>query len=326
MSNVAVLQPQRSIRDYSPAQLSLIRQTVAKDTTPTEFDMFVTVCRSVGLDPFRKQIYCAVYNKDDAEKRKCVFITGIDGFRAVAARNRDYRPDDQEPEIVTDPDLKGTSNPLGIVKATVRVYKYGPDGKWYPCVGVAHWSEFAPMKQGNVEWVKTGEVYPVGHKKAGKDKYRPVQKDGAEPVPDGKWATMPHVMLAKCAEAQALRKGWPEDLSGIYAPEEMDQAMVDITPSAEIEQHEQQKRLQLVGATRAIPILWKVGEPIQYVPVGKLGDEAAKYIKDSDMPAELKWWWETNTAGFREFWAISKSDALGVRQLYEARLKTLEGQ
>lgn len=38
------------------------------------------------------------------------------------------------------------------------------------------------------------------------------------------WKKMPRVMLAKCAEARALRRGWPKELHGIYAEEEMDQA------------------------------------------------------------------------------------------------------
>lgn len=71
----------------------------------------------------------------------------------------------------------------------VRIYKKGIPR---PFVGVAHFSEYVAKK-----------------------------KDGK---PTQMWSEKPHIMISKCAEALALRKAFPEDMAGLYVPEEMDQA------------------------------------------------------------------------------------------------------
>lgn len=323
MNNVARLQTVEPLRarDYSPAQLSLIKRTVAADCNDPEFSLFVEVCKRVGLDPFRRQIYAVVYNKDNAERRKMSIITGIDGFRAVAARNRDYRPDDAEPQFTVDESLKGTDNPLGLVKAMVRCFKMGPDRQWYPVIGVAYWSEFAPIKEmaDSYEWVETGEFW----KDSGKPKMKKVPKGDVRLEPEGKWKTMPHVMLAKCAESQAIRKGWPEDLSGIYAPEELAAAEV-LDASQMVEMHHREERQKIIGSKDAIAIWWNASEPLDMVSIGQFPDRALAFFKDCQSLVELENWKNVNRVSLQAFWAMSKTDALAVKAEMEKRIKELE--
>jgi phage recombination protein Bet len=321
MNQVAVqntVVPMRA-RDYSGPQLALIQRTVAADCEPTEFNLFMEVARRVGLDPFRRQIYAVVYNKDKPKKRRMSIITGIDGFRAVAARGGDYRPDENEPEITYDATLKNPeTNPLGIVKAVVRCFKFGPDKQWHPVVGVAYWDEFAPLKE-KMNKVDTGETWPNGDKK-----YDLVGTGVFTLSADSKWRTMARVMLPKCAEAQAIRKGWPEDLSGIYAPEEMARAeVIDVTATEVIEEHAKEERLKLVGAKDGIAICWTPGGALEMVPIGKMTDRAMEFFARATNEADIQGWAQTNRVSLQRYWAEHKADALGIKTAMEKRVKEL---
>lgn len=308
MSNIVPIQPQRP-RDYTPAQLDLVKRTVAADCNHDEFSLFVEVCKRVGLDPFRKQIYAMVYSKDDPDKRKLSIITGIDGFRAVAARNQDYRPDDAEPSITYRDDLKDpVTNPLGIEKAVVRAFKLAPNGEWHPVVGVAYWDEFAPVEEIWEYSQEAGKRQPSGKFKLG-----------------GNWIRMGRIMIVKCAEAQALRKGWPEDLSGVYAPEELARADAEATAAEQVEEYQKEQRQRLIGAHNAIMVQWSAGEPLAPVPMGQFADKCLAFIRTAEEP-QLNAWESINRNSLKEFWAASKGDALEIKKAIEARRRELGQQ
>jgi phage recombination protein Bet len=186
MTALAVVGNKQMVAEWGERQLALIRRTVAKDCNNDEFDLFINMCRSLNLDPLRKQIYAFVYNKDKPDKRQLTIVTAISGFRTIAERTGNYRPDEEGPTYVFDNNYKSPTNPIGLVSAKVRVYKFS-HGAWHPVTETAFWDEAAPIKD---EWAWDNES----------GKRKPTGRQALDT--SGQWGKMPRLMLAKCFDEQ----------------------------------------------------------------------------------------------------------------------------
>lgn len=69
--------------EWTPDQMKLITDVVAKRATPDELKLFLYRCKNLGLDPLTPgQIYFIKYNDNTPGS----IVVGIDGFRSKAAR------------------------------------------------------------------------------------------------------------------------------------------------------------------------------------------------------------------------------------------------
>ncbi len=297
--------PLRSL-DFTNNQLALIRKTVAADTNQDEFELFVHTAKHLRLDPLRRQIYAFVFSKDKPDKRRMSIIVAIDGFRAIADRTGCYRPDEDEPTFEIDQALKSATNPIGLVKATVRVWKHS-HGDWHKVTASAYWDEYAPIKD---EW---GEGEDGRRRKTGKQALDQ----------SGNWPKMPRLMLAKVAEALALRTAWPDDFSNDYAAEEVDRSRAqDMTAWEAAEAGATEKRLAQIGQGQTILFQFDPTGPLEPVPLGKIADRVAEFVqKNREEVSAIGLFESRNRHALREFWGRQPGDALEVKRILEAAMK-----
>ena len=297
MNQIARIQP-AGVASWTSRQLDTIKRTVARDTNDDEFNLFIEYAKAKQLDPFSKQIIAVVYSKDNAEKRKMTIIVTQDGQRVLASRCRDYRPAETEPEFTLQPGLKSPTNPLGIEKVTVTLWKQDSSSTWHPVKGWAYWDEYAPIKE---EWAFDQES----------QKRKPTGKSILDP--SGNWAKMPRVMLAKCANMVALRAGWPETFAGLYVEEEMDRAIAqDLTASEMVETEREQRRMKSIAMSDdEYPFVDHEGT-MTFIPAGRYGDRIIMTARNCTEVAELDAMKTRNREGLKRFWARHKDDGLTV--------------
>lgn len=67
---------------YTAGEIGVIQQSVAKGTTTTELAYFLNVAKSMGLNPFNKEVWCYKDNRGNV-----LIFAGRDGFLAKAQQS-----------------------------------------------------------------------------------------------------------------------------------------------------------------------------------------------------------------------------------------------
>jgi hypothetical protein len=129
---------------------------------------------------------------------------------------------------------------------------------------------------------------------------------------------MPFLTLAKCAEAQAIRKGWPEDLSNTFVGEEIEQAALNLHPPRRPRQGRRANVLARIGGHGALIIDWLDATPLAPVPLGQLADRIVAFHRErragSSPLARAQLACAAGILGTRP------ADALGLKQGFEKTL------
>lgn len=170
--------------EFSKDQIDLIKRTIAVGATDDELHLFLMQSKRMGLDPFSRQIHAVKRKAWDSDTRETRDVMSIQ-VGIDGYRLVADRTGRYAPGRATTYEYDDDGN---LRSATAYVQKCVSD-HWMECSATAHLKE-----------------------------YQQTKKDGN---PTQMWANKPHIMLGKCAEALALRRAFPAELSGVYTDDEM---------------------------------------------------------------------------------------------------------
>ena len=236
-------------------QIALVKRAIAKDASDDELALFIAQCNRTGLDPFARQIYAISRKERDSDgnyRQRMTIQVSVDGLRLIAERTGRYA---------------GQLGP----------WWCGKDGQWREV-----WLEDDPPAAAKIGVIRSDFSQPL-HAVATYRSYAQLTRDGK---PTRMWATMPDVMLAKCAESLALRKAFPQEMSGLYTTEEMGQA-------------------QTIDA---------MARPVESEPLALEQQKPQPHWIDSQQVRSRFWGWAYNTMTLSEEQVYA---ALGVDQIHD---------
>jgi phage recombination protein Bet len=187
--------------------IQVLQDSVYPGAQVASIKMVINVCKAAGKDPLKKPYHIvpmsvATGAKDsngyDIKKMRDVIMPGINDYRTDAARTGQHA---------------GTSDP-----------EFGPDHtetlEGYT-ITFPLWCRVVVKRR-----MPSGEIVEFSAKEMWKENYATKSSKSIEP--NAMWKRRPYAQLAKCAEAQALRKGFPE-VGNQPTADEMEGKEIDIS-------------------------------------------------------------------------------------------------
>jgi phage recombination protein Bet len=170
---------------------STLKNSLYKGAKDDSIQMVVEYCKACKLDPMQKPVHIVPMWDKNTKSMKDTIMPGIGLYRIQAARSNKYAG-------VSEPEYGDTVNTtLGGVSIS------------YP-----EWCKVTVRKLvGNNIVEFTAKEYWL-------ENYATARKDSD--APNAMWLKRPFGQLAKCAEAQALRKAFPEIITQQPTAEEME--------------------------------------------------------------------------------------------------------
>lgn len=209
--NAVVKMPNTNITAFAMNEQELVdvlRTSLYPGAADNSIKMVISYCKASSLDPMQKPVHIVPMWDSKAKAMRDVIMPGVGLYRTQAARSGQLAGV-SEPEFGPDKTEK-----LGGVEITypewcrVTVKRELPSGKVVEFTAIERWKENYAVKGGQEKSI----------------------------APNAMWFKRPYGQIAKCAQAQAFRIGFPEAGAAPTADEMEGKAIDEYAGGATIDQ------------------------------------------------------------------------------------------
>lgn len=192
--NQVVTQQSGAVAPTESELIATLSKSLYPGAAPESIRMVLAYCRAAGLDPMMKPVHIVGMWDSKAKEMRDVVLPGVSLYRTQASRTGEFGGIG-EPEFGPMVELDLREKGGGALK-----------------ISVPEWCRVTVKRR-----LESGYVAEFTAREFWIENYATAGRDCT--APNAMWRKRPQGQLAKCAEAQALRKAFPELSSGPTADE-----------------------------------------------------------------------------------------------------------